>query len=490
MHVLFRADAGEAAGSGHVMRSLALAHAVAARGAAVTLMAPDVPAAVEAAASAGVAFVGLRGGAEPIGAASAAASEWTVVDGYGFDAPYRAAIRAAGSRVAAIDDDGRCATEALDAVLNQNPSAWRIPYRLPPDSRVLLGTRFALLAPAFAALPPPGDVAPSARRLLVTFGGSDPSRLTPAALDALDRAPAEAFDTTVVVGAGNSRRDEIGARVDAMARGGRAIRTVSATPAAMARLMSRADMAIAAAGTTLWELAAAGVPALVVTVAANQVAPAKAAETIGSVQLLGGRDNVTSAVMGDALMALATHARRRATMRERGRLMIDGQGAARVAAAMLNPQAGWQVARARPEDALVMWEINGNPDARAQSFSTAAIPLADHLAWYSRKLTDPASAMFTISRDEVVAGVIRYDRTGDAALLSYALAPAFRGQGLGTQLLRETTGPARDALGVSRIEGLVLERNAASSGAFTNAGFVESGVREHAGRRCAVWVQA
>lgn len=490
MHVMFRADAGEAAGSGHVMRSLALAQAVEGRGAAVTLMAPNVPAAVQAAESAGIALVPADGGAGPNDSAPIPASQWTVVDGYGFDAAYRAAIRASGSKVMAIDDDGGCAEEPLDAVLNQNPSAWRIPYRLPRDSRVLLGTRFALLAPAFATLPAPGEVAPDARRLLVTFGGSDPSRLTRVALDAIDRLPADAFDTTVVVGAGNSRRREIEARAGAMAADGRAIRTVSATPAAMAVLMSSADIAIAAGGSTLWELAAAGLPALVVTAAANQVPPAKAADVTGSVQLLGDRDSVTSASISDALMALATDPDRRATMRERGRLMIDGQGAARVAAAMLSPQGDWRIARARTEDALVMWEINGDPDARAQSFSSAAIPLSDHLGWYSRKLADTASAMFTISRDEMVAGVIRYDRAGDAALLSYALAPAFRGQGLGARLLRETLGPAREALGVSRIEGLVLESNAASSGAFIKAGFVESGVREHAGRRCAVWVHA
>lgn len=489
MHVLFRADAGEAAGTGHVMRSLALAQAVVARGAGATLMAPRVAAAVDAAASAGIPFIEWEGpGAIETG--RAVESEWTVVDGYRFDASHRAVIRATGSRVAAIDDDGRCAGEPLDAVLNQNPSAWRIPYRLPPDSRVLLGTRFALLAPAFAALPVPGDVAPLARRLLVTFGGSDPSRLTPVALDAISGLPADAFDTTVVVGAGNSQRARIAAVVDAMARHGRSIRTITATSGAMAGLMADADIAIAAGGSTLWELAAAGVPALVVTVAANQIAPAKAAAAVGSVQLLDDRDSVTSAGMAEALMALASDTQRRLTMRERGRLMIDGQGAARVAAAMLSPQADWTIARARAEDALVVWEINGDPGARAQSFSAAAIPIADHLSWFSRKLSDPASVMFTISRDEAVAGVIRYDRAGDAALLSYALAPAFRGQGLGSRLLRETAGAAREALGVSRVEGLVLERNAASSGAFIKAGFVETGMREHAGRRCAVWVQA
>jgi RimJ/RimL family protein N-acetyltransferase len=89
---------------------------------------------------------------------------------------------------------------------------------------------------------------------------------------------------------------------------------------------------------------------------------------------------------------------------------------------------------------------------------------------------------------ELPVGQIRYERRrGDAAELSFSVAPGFRGNGLGTRLLQSTFDLAARELGVCQIEGAALVQNAASRRAFLNAGFVASEEKVISGKACVVF---
>jgi UDP-2,4-diacetamido-2,4,6-trideoxy-beta-L-altropyranose hydrolase len=326
-----RVEAGPGIGSGHVMRCLALAHAWE-EPSTFVMSARD--ARVEAAGSAVVpldALPGSRGDAHAtIAAARAAGADWLVIDGYMFDVAYQRTVRAAGLHTLCVDDNGEAGSYAADIILNQNLHASQALYaRRAEPATLLLGPRYVLMRSEFAASPAPAPVVPQeARRVLVTLGGGAEERLLVTILEGLARTGIDELDVTVLTGGVRS------AGIDAAAaRIGGTVRLLEGSDR-MRALMADADLAISAGGSTTWELAFMGVPSALVVVAPNQAAAAAASVAQGIAVPLGDAAALTGEEVARQVRDLALDAQRRARMSAAGQALIDGQGAARVVAAM------------------------------------------------------------------------------------------------------------------------------------------------------------
>ena len=132
------------------------------------------------------------------------------MDGYQFDAAYQKALTRRGPQVCwCLDDNGDAGYYWADLVLNQNIHAQADWYAdRAPHTRLLLGTRYALLRREFLGLArlATRDAPESAYKMLVTLGGSDPDNVTLKVLEALSLVPAERLEATVVIGGGNPHR--------------------------------------------------------------------------------------------------------------------------------------------------------------------------------------------------------------------------------------------------------------------------------------------
>jgi len=102
------------------------------------------------------------------------------------------------------------------------------------------------------------------------------------------------------------------------------------------KLMDFCNISISAAGSTTYELAACGVPALLVIAADNQVRLAREAEIQGMALNLGWYHELDAARLYSALDSLINNQPLREKMARRGQLLIDGQGAQRVAAILVD----------------------------------------------------------------------------------------------------------------------------------------------------------
>lgn len=261
-------------------------------------------------------------------------ARWVVVDGYHFGAPYREALRQQGAPVLAIDDTGEGAPwRAADAILNQNLHAREAFYATrEPSTGLMLGPRWALLRPEFARLSerhrPTSEVA---RRILVTFGGADPAGMAPLAARALSRLAAGTV-VTIVTGLADARGSESGSTSED------GIEFVS-QPEDFAGLLQQADLAVAAAGTTSWELACLGVPFLAVATAPNQVEIAASLGRAGVARDVGWHADLSEERLRSEVTDLAADAGERRRMSESGRALVDGHGASRVVARLAEAKA-------------------------------------------------------------------------------------------------------------------------------------------------------
>ena len=335
---MFRADASREIGGGHVMRCLTLAAALAEQGwhvgFAVNAEAPSVvPSLADV-----VADILILGRGDEVAALKERWPEGVpllVVDHYGRGAAFEHGCRPWAATILVIDDlaDRR---HCVDRLLDQTHGREEADYRLltGPDCRLLLGARFALLRPQFQAYRPGalarrGSDGP-AQRLLVSFGATDSGGATMLALQGVALG-CPGLQVDVVVGSFSRNRDEI----DHLAARLSPAVTVHRSVSDMASLMTDADFAIGAAGGTSWERCCLGLPTLVVVTADNQRDIARSLAAAGAIDLVGDAGTVTVEALADRITALCDDAPRRYAMAQAAAEICDGQGTARVSAALM-----------------------------------------------------------------------------------------------------------------------------------------------------------
>ena len=334
--LIIRADAGPEIGTGHVMRCLALAQGWQdAGGQAVFAATHQLPALEQRLVSEGFRIERLSAHAgrdadatQTAELASRSDAHWVVLDGYSFGADYQRSLNAAGHKVFLIDDFGHSEHYFADVVLDQNPGTREELYRnREPHTKLLLGPQYALLRREFRAWEEWKRDFTEAPRLLITLGGADPGGMTPSIIEALKGAPFENVETTVLVGLANPNR----AQIEALANPSiRLLHNIANVPYEMAR----SDIAIIAAGGTLWELLYMGNCAL--SYSRNQVQADVLSElaTSGTVNWLGPVEEFDPERLVEGIMRLAKRPDCRRRMSSRARAVVDGSGVPRVLQAL------------------------------------------------------------------------------------------------------------------------------------------------------------
>jgi spore coat polysaccharide biosynthesis predicted glycosyltransferase SpsG len=127
------------------------------------------------------------------------------------------------------------------------------------------------------------EIAPVAKKILVTLGGSDPDNVTLKVIQALIDLDLHA---KVVIGGSNPHLSEIENFIQSQ-NNSTAVIDVIVNATNMPELMAWGDLALAAGGSTAWELSFMGLPSLFVILADNQVGIATELENAGFGVCLG-----------------------------------------------------------------------------------------------------------------------------------------------------------------------------------------------------------
>jgi len=464
--LLIRTEASRTAGGiglGHAMRCLALAKSWLSRGGDVSVLAIDLPSDVEKSyVRAGAAVVrlppatrcGSRQDADLTqGMLNRLGSAWLVLDGYEFRAEYQEVV-AGPAGVLVIDDHGHAGRYRAQVILDENAGVEPGVYAERPfDSILLLGPRFALIAPEFRSVARRRRQGPI-RRIVVMLGGAPNKQVTNVAAALGAELVSHGFEVRTV---GGTPPADCG------------LEWLSSVPT-VAEVMRDADLCIAAAGVTAWECCCAGLPSLLFAAAPNQDAVAEAAANAGAAINLGRLSHLDSREIVTKVRELAGDRDALLSMSRAGLSLIDGAGADRVLDEM------WPRLHLRPVrrgDALLLWKWSNDPTVQRASFSANALSWEHHVHWLDDRLSDPTTRLFlAMTSDDRSLGQVRFDRDGAEARISISLDPAARGTGLGPPAIRLGVSAILEAWpDVSRVVALVKVGNAPSMGAFRSAGF-------------------
>jgi len=217
--------------------------------------------------------------------------DWLVVDHYGIGARWEAHVRQYCRRILAIDDLAN-RDHAVDVLLDQNLGKTTADYtgRLHSGCTLLAGPYFALLRPEFASL---RNESLSHRRygkvrnILITMGGVDFDNVSRTVLEALSTCNnTQKLNIVVVLGTYSPWQENLRKLSDTMP-----FRTdIRVNVQNMAQLMSKADLAIGAAGSTTWERCCLGLPTLQLIIAENQRGIAEALRDAGGAHMLSHKN--------------------------------------------------------------------------------------------------------------------------------------------------------------------------------------------------------
>jgi UDP-2,4-diacetamido-2,4,6-trideoxy-beta-L-altropyranose hydrolase len=410
---------------------------------------------------------------DTIGALRGHRPVWLVVDHYGLDAEWEHRLRPHVESLLVISDlvDRRHDCEIL---LNQNPSLVRgdaYAGRVPTTARVLLGPRYAMLRRQFAqnrekVRSRDGRV----RRVLVYFGGTDPTNMTGLALEALAAEEFGGLEVDVVVGSNNPHRERLADQADNRSR-----TRMHGTGADMPELMALADLAIGAGGTTTLERLCLGLPSLVVSIAANQEPSCQALSERRLIKYLGADDSIDVPCMKAALKECLDGGVDLADMSARGRLEVDGLGAERVAELLIpTPASALRLRPAAAGDADVFFAWVNDAEVRRQSFDSDPIDWPTHRAWFSARLASRETRILVLEAAGIPVGQIRFDRDGDATHIDYSIDQAFRGRGWAKRLVMLGLEQMRSGSTKSFV-AQVKAGNGASIAVFEGLGFSDRG---------------
>lgn len=324
--IFIRVDSSYQMGTGHVMRCLTLAAELRQRGAEVTFICRDLPGNLAGhIRSQGYTVELLPRPDDPSYAAFWLQTDWRtdaletvqrltqaspapadclIADHYGIDRRWEQVVSAQVNRLMVIDDLAD-RPHHCSLLLDANASSARDRYQgLVPDGCVkLTGTGYTILRPEFRlAKRRLAERDGRVRRVLVFFGGTDPTGETLRALHALQNPAFAHLHADVVVGGMNCSKEAIAALCSSM-------------PGVeyhcqidyIAELMRKADLSIGAGGSTTWERCYLGLPSLTIVTADNQREITGLVHDLGAAYRLGETSDVTVHDIEQGLSLMLAH---------------------------------------------------------------------------------------------------------------------------------------------------------------------------------------
>lgn len=256
------------------------------------------------------------------------------LDSYYVTEHYLSAVRTA-AKVAYLDDLQLFDYPAdllinYDVIPESRSASYQAAYQ--NAARTLLGASYTPLRAQFTNLQP--YCRDRVSNILVTTGGSDPYHFCLRLIAAFrENSFLHLCQLHVVVGRLNEDKDKLYKLADELP-----FLQLHENVSDMASLMASCDLAVSAAGTTLYELCAAGVPSMSFCLADNQLTAAKAFDEAGAIPCAGDIRRSCDEVLGNVMnfmTYMSENSKKRKAALETMRQLVDGKGAVRIAEALI-----------------------------------------------------------------------------------------------------------------------------------------------------------
>lgn len=469
MKYLIRADASNEIGTGHVMRCIALGQMLIDDGHEVSFLTQTENESLRGRIkSEGFGLFCFReednieDAKYTIKVGKDIKANWIVTDGYKFKTEYQKRIKESGFKLMCIDDVCEC-HYVSDIVLNQNLNAEILyKYSCEDYTKLLLGIKYVLLRREFKKVKE-RDANDECNNILITFGGSDPKNLTNKVLEYFRNNNKDAYNLRVIIGANADLNEENSIEN----RSGKKKIEVYKNVENILEQMEWADLAITAAGSTIWELIAANTPFIHTAVAENQINVAK--EVASKLKASVFNDFEEFGEVFNNSLEYKYRSDLNANMKnfktENGYVNNDLKS-------VLND---YKVRKATIGDIKDVFDLSNEPVVRENSINQTKIDWEEHEKWFGNKINSNECQYYVVySCSNDFIGQVRFDIDEKKnSTVSISITEAYRGKKLSHLVLKSSCEKYFEEVKDStNITAYIKPNNIPSVRIFEKAGFM------------------
>ena len=326
MRLFIRTEASTQIGLGHFMRCFAIAEEARVQGIEVIFLLNELGEAVmarlEEIGAKGIRIDGPLGSTADFMAMARldlSRQDWLLIDSYAATEDY-IALQSQAVRVAVLDDLNVLERFDCDLLINPAQAAKPTDYERKTRARLRLGPDYALIRKEFTEPYPMTSEAPF---VTIMFGGSDPMQLTGLCAEGIYNN-IDSVHVRTIAGPANVYTNDLTKLEQRLER-----YHLYASPPSVARVLAGSALVITAAGGSVGEVAAMGLPALVLVVYDNQAAALKACPYPVIDARAGLPDD-----LGAQVKALLDDPARLTEIARKAHAVVDGDGPRRIVEAL------------------------------------------------------------------------------------------------------------------------------------------------------------
>ena len=250
-------------------------------------------------------------------------TNWLIVDHYGIDYVWEKNVYENIEKIIVIDDLAN-RKHNCDILIDQNfyeNMEKRYSKLIPNYCKQFLGPKFSLLRPEFFNVRKNLKRKKQFKRILISFGGSDPSNETKKALLAIVDLRKK-YKIDVIVGTNNPNKKQIRKLCSKISSCDfyEQVENIS-------KYMKKADLAIGAGGTSTWERCCLGLPTIVTSLSKDQEKTNEELSKIGCVINLGVAGKTTKLDYVKILKEIDS--KRLSEISKKCLQLVDGEGVKR-----------------------------------------------------------------------------------------------------------------------------------------------------------------
>lgn len=461
--VYFRADGNSQIGLGHITRSLALADMLAEYFSCTFLVQSPTPELIDQIQQRH-SLIKLPQSVDYLSEARILANQYLssdnliVLDGYEFRTEYQQIIKSSGTKLVCIDDLHAWHFVA-DAVINHAGGIDEEEYSKASETRLFLGSRYAILRQPFLRAAQQIRILPEPRHIFICFGGADTFNLTVQTTRAAQLFPwVETIH--IVTGSAYAYDDQLASLANLDSRV-RLHRNLGAQE--MADVMASCEIAISPASGIAYEICSVGLCLIVGYYVDNQ----KHLYRYLTDNDLGiAADDFPDGKVEEILTTIQKSA---VQMLFRQKEHFDGKSATRLLGVFIS--LAMTIEQASVEDMRLYYTWANDPKTRQNSIQSKNISWKDHQKWFMNRIDNPAFVFYLFRMGSTALGQVRFDITVTEAIISYSLDSRFRGMGLGYDILFRSIRALSELHPEKKMIGVVKNDNFASLTVLQKLGF-------------------
>ncbi|EDS76730.1 glycosyltransferase [Clostridium botulinum C str. Eklund] len=316
MNICIRADGGSEIGMGHVMRTLVLAKEL--RKAHKVFYTCRVDEPLTDKYKSGIDFIKRNGFnivclnenrlKQDIKEVKA---DCIITDSYDVDEEYFNICKEHFKVSGCLDDEKICDYFNVDFLINQNPYALELNYKVNQSTKLMLGMDFVILRDEFRENNLK-EIKKNMKDIMITVGGSDNNNVTERIIAQMYKSN---YKLHVVVGPSFKYVHKLKKYENDN------VKLYFNTD--MKKLMNKCDICISSCGTTIYELAACGVPTIGIVVVENQEMAADKMNNIGAIRFSEINE------LNDIICRMEYYHVRK-SLRDKCMNLVDGRGINRI----------------------------------------------------------------------------------------------------------------------------------------------------------------